>query len=152
VDIWELLARESIRDLVARYNANGDAGRFEQMLSVFADDATMEIVTHTGDVEQYQGLEPIASLFRGTKATWDGLPARPGSPHHVRHFVSSHQIDLLDRTHAGGRSYFLVLMPHGLDHWGRYIDEYEERDGRWVITRRRAVSDGRIVTGEDSPG
>ena len=23
---WELLARESIRDLVARYNANGDSG------------------------------------------------------------------------------------------------------------------------------
>jgi hypothetical protein len=59
---------------------------------------------------------------------------------------------VLDRTHASGRSYFLVLMPHGLDHWGRYIDAYEERDGRWVITRRRAVSDGRIVTEQDAPG
>jgi hypothetical protein len=40
-------------------------------------------------------------------------------------------------------------MAHGLDHWGRYIDEYGVRDGRWVITQRRALSDGRI---EDSIG
>jgi hypothetical protein len=38
-------------------------------------------------------------------------------------------------------------MPHGLDHWGRYLDEYEERDGRWRITRRRALSDGKTPGG-----
>jgi hypothetical protein len=35
-------------------------------------------------------------------------------------------------------------MPHGLDHWGRYLDRYEERDGRWLFTSRRALSDGRV--------
>jgi hypothetical protein len=30
-----LVARESIRDLVARYNANGDTGRFAQVLDLF---------------------------------------------------------------------------------------------------------------------
>ena len=40
---WELIARESIRDLVARYNANGDSGRFDPMLELFAEDATMEL-------------------------------------------------------------------------------------------------------------
>ena len=28
MQLWELTARESIRDLVTRYNSNGDAGRF----------------------------------------------------------------------------------------------------------------------------
>ena len=32
----ELVARESIRDLVARYNPNGDSGRFDQVVELFA--------------------------------------------------------------------------------------------------------------------
>ena len=32
----ELIARESIRDLVARYNANGDSGRFDQVVELMA--------------------------------------------------------------------------------------------------------------------
>ena len=28
MELWELFAREGIRDLVARYNSNGDTGRF----------------------------------------------------------------------------------------------------------------------------
>ena len=35
-------------------------------------------------------------------------------------------------------------MAHGLDHWGRYMDEYEQRGGRWVFTRRKVTTDGRI--------
>jgi hypothetical protein len=64
--------------------------------------------------------------------------------HHIRHFTSTHQIDLIDESHAVGRCYFLVVMPHGVDHWGRYIDEYGRREGRWVITLRRALTDGRV--------
>ena len=48
MELWELVARESIRDLVARYNANGDAGRFDQVWTLFADDAVMELVTRVG--------------------------------------------------------------------------------------------------------
>ena len=73
-----------------------------------------------------------------------GSGAAPPPRHHIRHFTGTHQIDLVDETHAVGRCYFSVIMPHGLDHWGRYIDEYGVRDGRWVITLRRALSDGRV--------
>jgi len=156
MELWELTARESIRDLVARYNANGDAGRFAQVLELFADDAAMEIVTTGGEVRHYQGHDAIATIFTGTKQRWDTEAAAPGGAgaaagaaleargraRHVRHFTSTHQIDLVDRTHATGRSYFAVLMAHGLDHWGRYLDDYEERDGRWLFTKRRALPDG----------
>ena len=147
MELWELVARESIRDLVARYNANGDSGRFEQMLALFADDAVMELVSDDGEVERFEGVERIATIFTGTKAGWDEAAAATRSRHHIRHFVATHQIDLIDTTHATGRSYYAVIMGHGLDHWGRYIDDYEERDGRWRITRRRALSDGRTPGG-----
>jgi hypothetical protein len=152
VEVWELVARESIRDLVARYNANGDTGRFAQVLELFADDAVMEIVSSDGNVQRYEGHDAIATIFTGTKQRWDGeagaatrgpSPDGGGRPRHVRHFTATHQIDLVDRGHATGRSYFAVLMPHGLDHWGRYLDTYEERHGRWLFTSRRTLPDGR---------
>jgi hypothetical protein len=152
MELWELSAREEIRDLVARYNANGDSGRFAQVLDLFAPDAAMELVGNDGAVRRFEGHEAIATIFTGTRDRWDAdatgtTPAATGRPRHVRHFVATHQIDLEDRTHATGRSYFAVLMPHGLDHWGRYLDRYEERDGRWLFTLRRALSDGRVESG-----
>ena len=38
MELWQLIARESIRDLVARYNANGDTGRFAQVRELFSPD------------------------------------------------------------------------------------------------------------------
>jgi hypothetical protein len=147
MELWELVARESIRDLVARYNANGDSGRFEEMMKVFADDAVMELVAADGTVTRYEGAAEVATIFTATKSGWDGNASATKSTatrHHVRHFTSTHQIDLVNETRAKGRLYYLVVMAHGVDHWGRYVDEYGLRDGRWVITQRRALSDGRV--------
>jgi hypothetical protein len=142
VELWELVARESIRDLVARYNANADAGRFEEVAALFARDAVMELVAADGGTRRFEGPAGVVSLLAGTKAAWD--PARGGGGgHHVRHVVATHQIDVVARDHARGRSYYLVLMRHGLDHWGRYVDDYGTRDGTWLITRRRVLADGR---------
>jgi hypothetical protein len=159
MELWELIARESIRDLVARYNANGDTGRFEQMLSVFANDASMELVVD-GVVRHYDGIDQVATIFTEAKDNWDtsagtvvgsSSVGSGGTRHHIRHFTATHQIDLVDEAHARGRCYFLVLMPHGIDHWGRYIDEYGVRDGRWVITRRRVQLDGRQAADSAPP-
>ena len=147
MELWELIARESIRDLVARYNANGDSGRFEEMLKVFADDAVMELVAPDGTVQRYEGVEQVRTIFTSTKAMWDAGAKELPAGHHVRHFTATHQIDLVDETHARGRCYFMVLMGHGVDHWGRYIDEYGVLQDRWVITRRRALSDGSVAGG-----
>jgi hypothetical protein len=102
----------------------------------------MELVADNGEVRSYRGRDEIETIFTGTKATWSAEAMRRATPAYVRHCVFTHQIDFVDERHAGGRSYFQVLMAHGLDHWGRYLDEYEERDGRWVFTRRRVTTDG----------
>ena len=67
MELWELDARESIRDLVTRYNSNGDTGRFPQVLELFAPDAVMETVTPDGAAHVYRGRDDIATIFTGTR-------------------------------------------------------------------------------------
>ena len=133
----ELAAREAVRDLVARYNANADSGRFDEVLALFAPDAVMVL-----DDETLEGRDAIAALFERTRrrVVASGTPDRGA---HLRHFTATHQIDVLDVDRAVGRCYFQVLMAHGLDHWGRYIDEYVRADGRWLFASRRVTVDGR---------
>ena len=144
MEVWEVVARESIRDLVARYNANGDAGRVPQVLELFAPDAMMEL-GDPGSSTLHTGLDEIALIFTGTKDRWTAEATDRGAPPYVRHCVSTHQIDLRDENHATGRCYFFVIMHHGLDHWGRYVDEYGVVDGQWRFTRRTVRVDGRTV-------
>jgi hypothetical protein len=132
---WELAARESIRDLVTRYNSNGDAGRFPQVMELFAADAVMQLEDRT-----YTGLEEILTIFTGTQDHLRNVEA----PGYVRHFGATHQIDLLDQNSATGRLYFSVITPIGLDHWGRYIDRYRVVDGLWRFAHRKVVVDGQL--------
>lgn len=137
---WELVARESIRDLVARYNANGDTGRFDQLMELFAPDAVMEVGGTT-----YRGRDEIRTIFTGTKdrfadATKASGPASP--PAYLRHLTATLQIDLVDEASAKARCYFEVLTAIGLDHWGRYVDEFTVVDGRWRFARRKVTTDG----------
>jgi hypothetical protein len=135
MEMWELVARESIRDLVARYNANGDSGRFDQVMELFAPDAVMEIEGEAPKV----GHEEIRTIFTGAagRAEWGDRPV------YLRHVTGTHQIDVVDEAHAVGRCYYFVLTAVGLDHWGRYLDEYRVVDGRWRFATRRVSTDGR---------
>jgi uncharacterized protein (TIGR02246 family) len=121
------LAREAIRDVIARYNLCGDSGRFDEMLALFTDDATL--VT---DGTPYDGVAAIRALF--AKA------ARP-APQRIRHFTSTHVVEV-DGDRATARCYFQVLTSSGLDHWGRYRDELVRVGGRWLFSRRDVRVDG----------
>ena len=135
---FELAARESIRDLVARYNANGDAGRFDPMLELFAEDATLEF---PGGV--HRGRAAIRALFEGVgERTGAGKAAA-----FIRHFTATHQIDLVSETEARGRCYYAGLTERGLDHWGRYVDEYRRIEGRWLFWRRKVTVDAGVPGG-----
>ena len=129
---FELAVRENIRDLVARYNANGDSGRFDAMLALFAEDAVLEL-----DGETLHGRPAIRAFFeRVAERTGPGRAAS-----FVRHFTGTHQIDVLSEREARGRCYYAVLTDRGLDHWGRYVDEYRQLDGRWLFQRRMITLD-----------
>lgn len=143
MELWELTARESIRDLVARYNANGDTGRLDQVFELFAPDATMEIAGDGVDVRAYRGLDEIRTIFTGAVESFREASDARARPGYLRHCVATHQIDLVERVRARGRCYFFVIRAQGLDHWGRYVDQYEERDGRWLFTYRKVTTEGR---------
>jgi hypothetical protein len=162
---WELLARECIRDTIVRYNSNGDAARWDELEVLFASDAVMDI-----DGRIYEGRPAIMAMFRdrrvftvkdgsgpeGTHTTMAEWLTRGNQPF-VRHFTATTQIDVLSETSATARSYYFVLTVHGLDHWGRYIDEFTPMDDRWVFTRRQhrldaAVEGGRAAGGQNAVG
>jgi hypothetical protein len=133
LQVTDLLAREAIRDLVVRYNAYGDSGLFDRMIELFAPDATVEI----GDVV-HVGLDELRRVFSSVSEHTTGQADRPAS---LRHCTATHQIDLVNATTATGRCYFFVLTAVGLDHWGRYLDEYRVVDGEWRFARRRVLTD-----------
>ena len=135
---FELEARESIRDLVARYNACGDSGRFDAMLALFTEDAVLEL-----DDATLTGRAAIRAFFEGVATrTGAGRSAR-----FVRHFTATHQIDVLSEREARGYCYFAVLTDAGLDHWGRYRDVYRREGDRWLFARRKVTLDAAVPGG-----
>jgi hypothetical protein len=166
MEIWELLARECIRDTIVRYNSNGDAARWDELEVLFASDAVMDI-----DGQIYEGRPAIMAMFRAVQvsADDDAIPGTQDSPTtmtewlargnkpFLRHFTATTQIDVQSETRATARSYYCVLTVHGLDHWGRYIDDFTLIDGRWVFARRQhrldaAIEGGRAAGGRSAGG
>ena len=54
---------------------------------------------------------------------------------------------MLSERDARGRCYYAVLTDRGLDHWGRYIDEYRCDGGRWLFARRKVTMDAAVPGG-----
>jgi len=133
LQVSELLAREAIRDLVVRYNSYGDSGLFDPMVGLFAPDAALEV-----NGVSYHGIDELRRVFSSVP---DRTKAAGSGPAYLRHCTATHQIDFVDEVTATGRCYFFVLTSVGLDHWGRYLDEYRTVDGEWRFARRRVLTD-----------
>lgn len=139
----QAIARDGIRDLVARYNSYGDSGRFDQLVELFTADAVMDL-TRDDEPLIFRGREEIKSIFTGVRDRIQEEPDHP-SGSYIRHFTSTHRIDLIQPGRAEGRAYFAVLMDHGLDHWGRYQDRYVRQGGLWRFEHRRVITEGWVA-------
>jgi len=137
---WELDAREQIRDLVARYNANGDSGRFGPMLELFTPEAVMHIPSGS-----HHGRDAIEAMFTTAASKTGGGDSALAA--FIRHFTATLQIDIESSDTASSRCYYQVLTDKGLDHWGRYIDRYRQVDGRWLFAERKVTTDGVVPGG-----
>ena len=85
MDPAEVAARESIRDLVAHYNAAGDVGDIDAVAALFAPDAVMEV-----EGVAFSGREAVRAMFAGVaRSTGDEQLAA-----YIRHFTATHQIDM----------------------------------------------------------
>ena len=140
MNLDEISARLSIMDLTARYTRAGDAGRAADLAALFAPDGVFEV---SGG--RAVGPAEIVSLIEVIKLDF---ATAPPSFFPARHTVSGLVIDMIDDTHATGRSYFVLVAGWGVDHWGVYRDEYRRYGDRWFFASRTGILEGTV---EQSP-
>jgi hypothetical protein len=130
----ELIAREQIRDAIARYAHFADGGRFAELTALFAENGSLEIAGRS----PLQGRAAILRFLESVRRQ-----PQPGTSPFIRHHVSSLRIDRLGADEATSASYFFVITEHGPDHWGRYRDDFVRAGDAWLFKRRRVRVDGK---------
>ena len=143
MELWELSARERIREAVARYAHLVDRGRIDELVLLFTADGTLE----AGDPPPAEGREAIRAFLAGTKSRLAATGVRPL----VRHHVSSLTIEVTGPEAATAACYFLVVTERGPDHWGTYRDRFVQIGGRWLFQQRRVRVDGRAADSRFAP-
>ncbi len=123
-------AAEQIRQAALRYCRGVDRLDAALMLSAYHDGATDDHGVFVGPASEL--CERVVRSHRRYAATM--------------HCVLNHAIDIVDATHATGEVYNVTYLRtvttegnHLDTWWGRYLDTYEFRAGRWAITHRTCV-------------
>lgn len=127
-------ARLEIHDASMRFARGCDRGDRESILSAFHPDGVVDYTIFKGNPEEF--------------ADWV-IPMLLESFTSTTHLNMNHHVEFNeDFTRAAGEVYVLAIMrfkrdgeKYDLEGMGRYFDEYALRDGRWLITSRRTISD-----------
>jgi hypothetical protein len=139
MEMWELVARESIRETVASYAHFVDSGRFDEVIALFAPDGELEV---HGEGPA-RGHDALRAFFTGVGTDLRDAASVPL----IRHNTSNLSIEVISPIEATARCYFIAITEHGVDHWGRYRDRLAPRDDRWVFTHRYVRTDGTVPGG-----
>ena len=134
MELWEIAAREQIRDTLARYAHCADTGRFAELAALFTDDGVLAIDGRP----PLRGRAAIEAFLTRTKTNIAANLAQP----FIRHHVSSIRIEVLSSDAASSASYFLAITERGPDHWGRYRDRLVRVREQWLFQHRRVRPDG----------
>jgi hypothetical protein len=155
MELWELAARERIRDTVATYNWSGDALRLDGVAAAFCADGQLEVRGRA----PLRGRAAIVAFLGGVAADADTAPhdaaggraATEAGRRIVRHHVTNLRFLELTPTRARTECYFAVLTEIGLDHFGRYRDALVPVDDRWLIEHRFVSTDWRAPDSSMAP-
>jgi SnoaL-like domain len=134
VEMWELVAREQIRETLARYNWSGDAGRLDGLVETFCADGVLEI----RGFEPLRGRSEIMAFLSGVTGN---IATRADVQPVVRHSVANVLFTGLSPGQAQVSSYFTVVTHIGLDHFGRYRDILVPDGDTWLIKHRKVSTD-----------
>lgn len=129
--IDQLIVKDALRELAMRYARAVDRRDLALLQSVYHDDATDEHGTvFSGPASEF--IARFAGVMAGFEVT----------AHHITN--TSFRID---GARADGELYFIAYhrtLGDDAKHitvWGRYLDNYERRDGHWKISSRYLVWD-----------
>ncbi|HVN50154.1 MAG TPA: nuclear transport factor 2 family protein [Acidimicrobiales bacterium] len=147
MELWELTARERIRDTLARYTWSGDAFRLGELALAFCDDGILEIRGR----DRLRGRDAIVEFLGGGPDPGSDEARRAarraatpdGSPRIVRHDVTNVRFLEVHPDEARVASYFTVFTEIGLDHHGRYRDTFVPVGDEWLILHRFVSTDWR---------
>jgi hypothetical protein len=137
MELWELTARERIRDTLARYNWSGDALRLDDLAQTFCDDGELELRGN----EPVRGRAAIVALLGGVVSGPSTAAAATGVKRIVRHNVTNIRFTDVTPQEARVACYFTVLTEVGLDHYGRYRDVFVPVGDDWLIRHRFVSTD-----------
>lgn len=137
MELWELTARERIRDTLARYNWSGDALRLDDLAQTFCEDGELEL----RGSEPVRGRDAIVDLLGGVVTATSTAAATPGVKRIVRHNVTNIRFTAVKPQEARVACYFMVLTEIGLDHYGRYRDVLIPVSDDWLIRHRFVSTD-----------
>jgi SnoaL-like domain len=137
MELWELAARERIRDTLARYNWSGDALRLDDLAQTFCEDGELEL----RGSESVRGRAAIVELLGGVVTGPRKAAAATGVKRIVRHNITNIRFTDVTPQEARVACYFTVLTEIGLDHYGRYRDVFIPVGDDWLIRHRFVSTD-----------
>ena len=137
MELWELAARERIRDTLARYNWSGDALRLDDLAQTFCEDGELDLRGR----ESVHGRAAIIELLGGAVAAPNATAQASGVRRIVRHNVTNIRFTDVTKQAAHVACYFTVFTEIGLDHYGRYRDVFIPVDDDWLIRHRFVSTD-----------
>ena len=142
VTVDELIARECIRQTMARYNMAGDRLRAEDFVAVFTEDAVLETErVPEADAFRCEGREAIAQWFGRWRSRDREATAQRAT--FIRHHLSTSQIEFSATDTARARTYWVAYSDIGPDHCGYYVDLFRKAGEQWLIAHRKVRLDWR---------
>jgi SnoaL-like domain len=137
VELWELGARECIRDSLARYTWSGDALRLDELAETFCEDGELELRGRA----PVRGRAAIVEFLGGVASGACAASGMSGVGRIVRHNVANIRFTEVTPRLARVASYFTVFTEIGLDHYGRYRDTFVPVGDAWLIQHRFVSTD-----------
>ncbi|MGE2721302.1 nuclear transport factor 2 family protein [Mycolicibacterium celeriflavum] len=137
MELWELCARERIRDTLAQYNWSGDAMRLPDLAAAFCEDGVLEV----RGAEPVRGRVAIVDYLGGAVAAPNAAASESNVKRIVRHNVTNIRFTQVTPDEARVSCYFTVFTEIGLDHYGRYRDVFAPVGDDWLIRHRFVSTD-----------
>lgn len=137
MELWELSAREHIRDTLARYNWSGDTLRLDELAQTFCEDGQLEL----RGSQPVRGRQAIIAFLQSAVAAPTAAAEASGTTRIVRHNVTNIRLTEVTRQEARVACYFTVLTEIGIDHYARYRDVFVPVGDEWLIRHRFVSTD-----------